>query len=149
MPLNDGSAEIHRTIQTEHMSEKKRYRRKAGQCVTAIQLDLDFDHFTYRKWGDQQQCEPGDWLVDNAGDVYTVKNEVFTKSYRAVPDQKGRHKKVSKVWAKLAREDGFVETNEGRTHYRKGDYIVANDPDWNDVYAMTAEDFLKRYDLDE
>ena len=45
------------------METRKRYRKKEGQFVTAVRLDLDFDGLTYRKWGADQRCKPGDWLV--------------------------------------------------------------------------------------
>ena len=56
--------------------------RLTDQFVVAVQLDLDTDGFTYFKWGAEQQCKRGDWLVDNEGDIYTVDGEVFSKTYR-------------------------------------------------------------------
>ena len=39
------------------MADRKRYRRKADQYVVAVQLSLDTDGFTYRKWNDDQRCK--------------------------------------------------------------------------------------------
>lgn len=52
--------------------------------MVAFQLDLDTDGFTYRKWGAEQRCKRGDWLVDNGGDCYTVGAEAFARTYRRV-----------------------------------------------------------------
>ncbi|KKW17064.1 MAG: hypothetical protein UY58_C0012G0004 [Candidatus Magasanikbacteria bacterium GW2011_GWA2_50_22] len=54
------------------MGDRKRYRRLAGQPVVAVQLKLETEGFNYIKWGDEQHCKANDWVVDNAGDVYTV-----------------------------------------------------------------------------
>ncbi len=69
----------------------RRYRRKPGHYVIAIRLDLDTGGFHYRKWGGQQHCKPGDWLVFNQGDIYTVDAEVFARIYRQTgPGQYGK-----------------------------------------------------------
>ena len=80
----------------EHEIERhmrQRYRRKADQLVTAICLALDFDGLDFRKWGDSQHADPGDWLVDNNGDVHTVDADTFTRTYQQVSP--GRWIKVS------------------------------------------------------
>ena len=64
------------------MGNRRRYRKKADQFVVAVQLDLDTDGFSYRKWGAEQRCQQGDWVVDNDGDHYTVDGEVFARTYR-------------------------------------------------------------------
>jgi hypothetical protein len=86
-------------------------RRKPDQPVTAP-LALDFDGFNYRKWGDTQRAQPGDWLVDNAGDVDTVAADVFVRTYREVSP--GRWVKSTPVWAEQAAYAGSVVT--GRPH---------------------------------
>ncbi len=37
--------------------------------------------FTYRKWGGLQRCEPGDWVVKNGRNTYTVASRVFAETY--------------------------------------------------------------------
>ena len=59
------------------MVERRRYRKCPDRAVIAVQIDLDTPGFTYRKWGGEQRCKAGDWLVDNDGDVYTVDRESF------------------------------------------------------------------------
>lgn len=128
------------------MTERRRYQKKAASTVIAVRLDLETDGFTYEKWGGTQTCKPGDWLVDNDGDVYTVDAGVFARTYRAVSP--GLWQKVTPVWAERAEQDGSVKTMEGITHYSAGDYIVYNDPEGEDAYAMTASSFEAMYEPD-
>jgi hypothetical protein len=100
---------------------RRRYRKRPGQDVVAVQLKLDTAGFAYRKWGAEQRCKPGDWLVDNDGDLYTVDAAVFARTYR--PSGKGTYLKTTPVWAEVAAKDGFVETKEGRSRYAAGDYL--------------------------
>lgn len=128
------------------MGERRRYRRRKDATVTAVRLELDTDGFTYRKWGGEQRCKPGDWLVDNAGDVYTVDATIFADTYRQVAP--GRYEKHGTVWAERAAAPGTVETEEGTTHYGRGDYLVFNDESGEDGWAMSAERFAELYEVD-
>ena len=125
---------------------RQRYRKRADQYVLAIQLALETEGFGYRKWGDQQRCKAGDWIVDNNGDVYTVEADVFARTYRRV--EPGRFVKTTPVWAERAESAGSVATKEGRTHYAAGDYIVFNNEDGTDGYAVSAAKFEAMYELD-
>jgi hypothetical protein len=125
---------------------RQRFRRKPEQAVSAVRIALDFDGFTYRKWGDTQRAAPGDWLVDNHGDVYTVSAETFARTYREVSP--GRWMKVVPVWAERAIEPGSVTTQEGRTHYETGDWLVSNRADGSDAYAISARKFEQLYEPD-
>jgi hypothetical protein len=129
------------------LSELRRYRRRPEQYVVAVPLRLDTEGFTYRKWGGEQRCKPGDWLVDDDGDVHTVDAEVFETTYRQV--RRGAYVKCTPVWAEVASEAGSVPTKEGRSHYNRGDFVVFNNEDGTDGYAMTAERFQSRYEADE
>lgn len=129
------------------MSELRRYRRRPDQYVVAVPLRLETQGLTYRKWGAEQHGKPGDWLVDNDGDIYTVDADVFTATYRQI--RQGAYVKLTPVWAEVAREPGNVATKEGRTHYNRGDYLVYNNEDGSDGYAMSAEKFESRYEPDD
>lgn len=129
------------------MATRRRYRKKADRFVVAVQLDLDTDGFTYRKWGAEQRCKRGDWLVDNEGDIYSVDGEVFAKTYRRLGP--GLYVKTTPVWAEVATEAGSVVTKEGRSHYRAGDYVVYNNEDGTDAYCMTAAKFESMYEPDD
>ena len=129
------------------MGTLRKYQKKPDQYVVAVQVDLDIDGFTYKKWGGVQKCKKGDWLVDNAGDIYTVDRSVFEKTYKMV--ESGRYVKVTPVWAEVAATKGSVKTKEGESHYEPGDYIVYNNPEKTDAYCTRAEKFEAMYELDE
>jgi len=129
------------------MGTRLRYRKKSDRFIIAIQLDLDTAGFGYRKWGAEQFCKPGDWLVDNEGDLYTIDRDVFAETYRQV--QPGRYVKVTPVWAEVATSAGIVETKEGSSHYQKGDYLVYNNQDGADAYCVVADIFESMYEPDE
>jgi hypothetical protein len=129
------------------MTTRRRYRKKPDQSVVAIQLDLDTDGFTYRKWGAEQRCKRGDWLVNNNGDVYTVDRDVFAKTYRQL--RPGIYFKSTPVWAEVASKPGSVTTKEGESHYEAGDYLVYNNEDGTDAYCMGTAKFEAMYEPDE
>lgn len=129
------------------MGERKRYRRRPGEPVIAVQLKLETEGFTYRKWGDEQHCKANDWLLDNAGDVYTVDAKSFERTYTA--EGPGTYVKTGKVWAEQAGSAGRVATKEGSTAYEAGDWLVSNKEDGSDAYAVTAKKFEQSYELDE
>lgn len=126
------------------MAELRTYRKRADSFVVAVQLDLDTEGFEYRKWGDVQSCKRGDWLVNNGGDVYTVEESVFARTYRE--QSPGVYVKHTQVWARIAEEAGSIETKEGATHYEAGAYLVFNDADGNDGWAVEAADFEAMYE---
>lgn len=125
---------------------RQRYRKRADQSVLAIQLALETDGLTYRKWGAEQRCKPNDWLVDNDGDVYTIDAEVFTRTYRMVAP--GHYLKTTPVWAERATADGVIPTKEGQSHYAAGDYLVFNNEDGTDGYCIGAAKFEAMYEPD-
>lgn len=126
------------------MATRRKYKKKPTSFITAVQLDLDTEGFAYNKWGGQQLCKRGDWLVDNAGDKYTVSQESFAKTYELVSP--GVYTKSAPVWAEVADKPGKVRTNEGETAYEIGDYLVSNNPDGSDAYAIAAAKFLEMYE---
>jgi hypothetical protein len=126
------------------MSERLRYLKRKEQFVTAVQLDLETDGFTYRKWGGMQRCAAGDWLVNNDGDTYTVSRDSFARTYERL--ERGKYRKITPIWAEVATEAGAVRTNEGMTSYRPGDYLVSNDSDGHDQYAISKAKFEKMYE---
>ena len=126
------------------MPARKKYKKKPTSFVTAVQLDLDTEGFTYNKWGGKQVCKRGDWLVDNDGDKYTVSQETFAKTYERVSP--GVYVKSTPVWAEVAEKAGKIKTHEGETAYQAGDYLVYNNQDGTDAYAISAEKFHTLYD---
>ncbi len=127
------------------MSERKKYKKKSAAFVTAVQLDLDTEGFKYNKWGGEQIAKRGDWLIDNNGDKYTVSQESFATTYDFVSP--GVYVKSVPVWAEIADRAGKVKTQEGETAYQAGDYLVSNDEDGTDAYAVSREKFASMYEL--
>lgn len=123
-----------------------RYRRRPDRPVAAVRLPLDSDGLRYRKWGGEQLGKPGDWLVDNEGDVYTVDAASFERSYRRLGP--GAYVKTTPVFAERAAQAGSVATREGRTHYAAGDWLVSNQADGSDAYAIAAAVFEALYEED-
>jgi hypothetical protein len=127
---------------------RKRYRKKPKYHITAVQLDLDFEGFTYKKWENIQQCEVGDWLVNNNGDVYTVEKKYFRDHYSLVSH--GVYEKIGEIWAEEATEDGTIQTLEGATAYNAGDYLVYDRINGGEGYAIKKHNFERMYEqLDE
>lgn len=129
------------------MALHPRYRKKANSFVIAVQLDLDTEGFTYNKWGGEQRCKRGDWIIDNDGDTYTVDHQVFAKTYRSIGP--GVYIKTTPVWAEVATKSGTVITKEGASKYEAGDYLVFNNEDGTDAYCMGAAKFESMYEPDE
>jgi len=123
---------------------RQTYVKRDTEPVVAVQLDLDTAGFTYQKWGGTQNCKPGDWLVSNNGDTYTVDRESFARTYRATGP--GTFVKIAPVWAEVANGAGEVRTKEGTTHYERGDYLVYNEPDGGDGYAVAKDQFERMYE---
>ncbi len=129
------------------MEGRRRYRKRGERVVAAVQVNLDTKGLAYRKWGAEQRCQPGDWIVDNEGDVYTVNREVFARTYRRVSP--GTYIKITPVWAEVAVRAGSVPTKEGTSSYEAGDYLVFNNEDGTDGYCIDAAKFEAMYELDE
>ena len=125
---------------------RQRYVRRPDRAVAAVRLAVETDGLRYRKWGGEQRAKPGDWIVDNDGDVYTVDATVFERTYRRVG--LGAYVKTTPVWAEQAREAGSITTKEGATAYQAGDYLVSNDAEGLDAYAMDRHKFESLYELE-
>jgi hypothetical protein len=125
---------------------RRRYKRRPNQPNAAVRLALDTDGLVYRKWGAEQHAKAGDWIVDNDGEVHTVDADVFARTYRQIGI--GAYVKTSPVWAAPARAAGRVDTKEGVTTYKAGDYLVSNNSDGSDAYAIEAAKFEKLYAAD-
>jgi hypothetical protein len=126
------------------MSKARKYVKRASEAIVAVQLDLDTDGFTYRKWGAVQTCKRGDWLVNSNGNVYSVDQESFARTYR--PTGPGTYVKSAPVWAEVAESAGGVRTKEGVSHYQAGDYLVFNEPGGGDPYTVPKADFERMYE---
>lgn len=126
------------------MATRKYYQKRVDKNVTAVQMNLDFNKIDYNKWGGIQTGKPGDWIVNNNDDYYTVDKEYFRLNYEKVSP--GVFKKVGKIWAEEAMENGVIETVEGSTEYIAGDYLVFDRQENGIGYAISKQDFEKMYE---
>lgn len=125
--------------------EQRKYQKREKQLVIGVQINLETDGIRYNKWGGEQQCKAGDWLVNNNGDCYTIDDESFRNTYEEIAP--GQFVKTAPVWARQAAESGKVKTNEGHTEYSTGDYLVSNNIDGLDAYAVSKVKFEEMYEL--
>jgi hypothetical protein len=125
------------------MPRRRKYLQRSVEPVVAVRLALDTDGFSYRKWGREQRCKQGDFIVDNAGEIYTVDADSFARTYAEIA--RGLYRKIAPVWAEQASAAGSIETKEGATSYRAGDYLVFNEEDGSDGYAMPRSAFETSY----
>ena len=123
----------------------KRYRKQQCESVFALPLTLHKATLRFHKWGNEQVAKEGDWLVSNDGELYTVDGDSFAKTYEPVGPC--RYRKTGSVWAELADADGVMLTKEGSSAYRKGDYLVFNEPDRGDGYPVAKNRFEQQYSL--
>ena len=126
------------------MGVRQKYKKKPTAFITAVQLDLDTEGFTYNKWGGKQVSKRGDWLVNNNGDTYTIAKDTFAQTYDFVSP--GVYVKSAPVWAEVAEKAGRIKTKEGETAYKTGDYLVYNNEDGTDGYAMSPASFKSMYE---
>jgi len=125
------------------MTRRLKYVKRPSQAVAAVQLAVETKGFTYKKWGSVQRCKARDWIVDNEGDVYTVDRVSFRRTYRQIGP--GAYVKITPVWAEKADAAGRVKTKEGSTGYKRGDYLVFNQKNGADGYAVSAKKFKRMY----
>lgn len=125
------------------MTARQKYQKRPSQFVTAVRLALDTNGLVYRKWGSTQRAKRGDWLVDNAGEVYTVDGRSFSRTYRKLSP--GVYLKITPVWAEVAERTGRIRTREGWSSYRKGDYLVYNQRRGGDGYCIRPAKFRTMY----
>lgn len=123
---------------------RRKYRKKASQFVIAIRLELDMRGLEYRRWGGRQRAKRGDWLVDNNGEIYTIDAKTFARTYKRVTP--GLYVKKTPVWAEVATVSGSIQTKEGASRYKPGDYIVYNERGGSDGYCMSAARFKAMYE---
>jgi hypothetical protein len=121
----------------------EKYYQKNNLYVTAMPLALDGSELKYQKWGGTQKAKEGDWLVCREGEYYTVEKESFSKTYKHVKDN--TYSKSAPVWAEIAVDSGEISTKEGKTAYRAGDYLVYNNENKQDGYAIKKEKFESMY----
>jgi hypothetical protein len=123
--------------------EVRKYIKKERTPVIAVKLDLETEGFFYTKWGSQQKCKKGDWLVFNQGETYTIDADSFAATYEEIA--LGTYVKTAPVYAYEAMKDGSIDTKEGVSSYKRGDFVTFNNPDMTDGYKIDQEKFHSMY----
>ena len=111
-----------------------KYYPKAHNTVKAMPINLPNVEVNYEKWGGAQQANQGDWLVNRGDEFYTVEQSSFNDTYRCI--EGNTYLKIAPVWAEIAKENGKIKTKEGESHFSAGDYLVYNDQNKKDGYAI-------------
>ncbi|SMF15447.1 Protein of unknown function [Alteromonadaceae bacterium Bs31] len=127
------------------MADRKQYKKRPNFHMTAVQIDIEGPGIFYNKWGAEQHGKPGDWLVNNGGDIYTVENTYFKENYQEVSP--GQFEKIGSVWAEVTTKDGSVPTLEGPSTYITGDYLVYDRQNGGAAYAVKKQHFERMYEL--
>ena len=84
-----------------------------------------------------------DDLTRYYGTRIAVDRVSFGRTYRQVGP--GVYVKKTPVWAEVAAAAGRVKTKEGSTGYKRGDYLVFNEKNGADGYAVSAKKFKRMY----
>lgn len=130
-------------------SNSRVYRSKADQPK---QGRIRWEAARYSlSWGTQEFLVPHVLVSDPSG-AYGVTLEVFFATHRALVDRPDHYVKVVKVRAVCVNEAIILKTLvkgeiEMTALVPGGAYVVQN-PD-GEQYAMAAEEFHQRYELDE
>lgn len=120
-----------------------KYRKK--ETVIAIQLNLELKDgiFEYEAWGGPQTARRGDWLINRNGEeVYTCEADVFAETYEKVSP--GVYRKTAAVEADECLADCKIDTLEGQSDCKAGDFVVTNPG--GDRYPVERGIFLDIYE---
>ena len=91
--------------------------------------------------GETMQANAGDWQVEDDGETWSVRDDIFRTSYEHVAGNQWRRR--GDVLARPARPGETIETLEGATTAADGDWVVrgAGGEEW----PVPARDFAERY----
>lgn len=125
-------------------TKRKDMKYIKNSTVVAVQINLTLSggKLHYEKWGGQQEASEGDWLIDNNGEAYTCEQKVFASTYEQVSP--GVYRKTATIEAEQATEDGAIDTLEGSSKYKAGDFLVTNPG--GDRYPIEHDKFVAMYE---
>lgn len=109
------------------------------QPIPARQLTEPF-HWSSAK-GDALIGQPGDWLVEDGAQKWTVADAVFRETYEQVDN--GTYAKRAPVFARMVSGNVTLVTLEGNIALSPGDWLVCNLN--GDCWGMTAVQFASKY----
>jgi hypothetical protein len=73
-----------------------------------------------------------------------VQRDSFAQTYEKVDI--GKYRERTPIWAEVATHPGQVRTKEGLRAYEPGDYLVSNDEEGRDQYAIARQRFDEMYE---
>src|SRR6201996_5792751 len=95
-----------------------------------------------RRTGDQLHGDPGDWrVVDDSGDVRTVRDQQFRASHAPIDGERWRRVGAYRAWQ--VSEPLVLRTMEGRAVARTGDWVVEGHG--GERWPVTDEQFRRTY----
>jgi hypothetical protein len=95
-----------------------------------------------RRTGDQLHGDPGDWrVVDDSGDVRTVRDEQFRASHARIDGERWRRVGAYRAWQ--VSEPLVLRTMEGTAVARTGDWVVEGHG--GERWPVTDEQFRRTY----
>ncbi|MGQ7787939.1 PGDYG domain-containing protein [Nesterenkonia sp. K-15-9-6] len=93
--------------------------------------------------GAVMEAKPGDWIVDDDGQQWSVDAEVFAETYEAVSE--GRYRKTGEVRARQIAQPTSLETLEGSDQLDAGDWVVQNAS--GECWGVSDARFRRRYQV--
>ena len=93
------------------------------------------------RYGDPMQAEPGDVILSDARKRWTVKPDIFARTYRPLGD--GTYTKCTPIQVEISSHEQVIETLEGPQTVRAGDAIVHGIA--GELYSMSPDRLAERY----
>lgn len=93
------------------------------------------------KHGSLLSAQPGDWLLKEGGQEWTVARNIFEKTYTACGE--GEYVKSAPIRAVKLDAPAVISTLEGESEAKEGDYLASN-PE-GDIWPIPAEEFERVY----
>lgn len=107
--------------------------------VTAQQRDKPWA-WTSRS-GATMQADPGDWMVEENGESWSVRDDIFRSSYRHLSGSQWQ--RSGTILARPAQPGETIDTPEGPTTAADGDWVVRGNH--GDHWPVPADVFARHY----
>ena len=119
-------------------SRGRRYRSTIIVTAEPVTADETWTSST----GDTLRASAGDWWVSDGSDRWSVKSDIFDRTYTHLGA--GRYRKSAPVTAAALDEPFTVATLEGDASGGPGDFLVTNPG--GDVWVVPESVFIARYE---
>jgi len=91
--------------------------------------------------GDTMRAGAGDWAVQGDGKIWSVRDDIFRKTYEPADD--GRWRRKGRVQARPAYPGETINTLEGPTTAADGDWVVRGSD--GEQWPVPGDEFARRY----